>query len=247
MSPSDYDSFQTVDHHRRHEFAQIEEYSRRELPRLVQRELELRVERSFFPMEEQLRSELVDIVRDCLTEIFRSYQQGNRSSQASIHSTETSAGTARSLTPSSDSYILEGPALFDLSSPNSSPPLIVSTPQVLAPFVEPQTNHTVPHQATSYSMSISGHVQPVHLTSPDYTWHQTSVDHSQTLAPLSIETHLDFTSGLDPNSDIFDTWHGNPPSFETMATDSNNLLPAMVAQSFLPRSQYAKGFDRRKA
>jgi hypothetical protein len=60
-----------------HEFAQYEEYTRRELPRLVRRNLELRAIQSSSVLEEQLRGELVGIVRDCQLELSRAYQQAH--------------------------------------------------------------------------------------------------------------------------------------------------------------------------
>lgn len=55
------------------ELARYEQFLRRELPPAVRRELEIAVEREFYPMEERLKSQLVDIVRDLQLQLFQSY------------------------------------------------------------------------------------------------------------------------------------------------------------------------------
>jgi hypothetical protein len=57
------------------EFAQYEEYFRRELPQRVRHRLEVLVDQELGPVEERLKSRLVDIVRTCQEELFSSYQQ----------------------------------------------------------------------------------------------------------------------------------------------------------------------------
>jgi hypothetical protein len=55
--------------------ARYEQYLRRELPPAVRRELEYAVEREFSPIEEHLKSQLIDIVRDLQIQLFQTYTQ----------------------------------------------------------------------------------------------------------------------------------------------------------------------------
>ncbi|KAK3331329.1 hypothetical protein B0H66DRAFT_469697 [Apodospora peruviana] len=56
------------------EFQRYEQYLHRELPQLVRRRLEEAVSGFTTPLENQLRSQLVDIVRNSQSELFRSYR-----------------------------------------------------------------------------------------------------------------------------------------------------------------------------
>jgi hypothetical protein len=51
---------------------------RRELPPAVRRELEIAVEKEFSPLEERLKSQLINIVRDLQLQLFQSYTQSRR-------------------------------------------------------------------------------------------------------------------------------------------------------------------------
>ncbi|KAF2728720.1 hypothetical protein EJ04DRAFT_476937 [Polyplosphaeria fusca] len=55
------------------EVARYEQFLRRELPAAVRRELENTVEREFTPLEERLKSQLIEIVRDVQLQLFQSY------------------------------------------------------------------------------------------------------------------------------------------------------------------------------
>jgi hypothetical protein len=54
--------------------ARFQEFSRLELPRLVRRTLEVAVEREAQPLEERLKDQLVDIVRECQSQLFSMFQ-----------------------------------------------------------------------------------------------------------------------------------------------------------------------------
>ncbi|CAI6336622.1 unnamed protein product [Periconia digitata] len=54
--------------------AQFHEFSRLELPRLVRRTLEVAVEQEAQPLEEKLKERLVDIVRDCQSQLISLFQ-----------------------------------------------------------------------------------------------------------------------------------------------------------------------------
>ncbi|KAF0329289.1 hypothetical protein GQ607_003598 [Colletotrichum asianum] len=58
-------------------FARYERYLRRELPRKVRQELETRIEQALEPMEENLKSQVVDIVRDAQLSLFQSLVSSN--------------------------------------------------------------------------------------------------------------------------------------------------------------------------
>lgn len=60
------------------ELAQYEQYLRRELPPAVRRELEIAVKKEFSPLEERLKSQLINIVRDLQLQLFQSYTQSRR-------------------------------------------------------------------------------------------------------------------------------------------------------------------------
>lgn len=63
--------------------ARFQEFSRLELPRLVRRTLEVTVEEEAQPLEERLKERLVDIVRDCQTQLISLFQSTTTQSQAS--------------------------------------------------------------------------------------------------------------------------------------------------------------------
>ncbi|KAH0545448.1 hypothetical protein FGG08_000449 [Glutinoglossum americanum] len=56
------------------EISSYEAFSRRELPRLVRRQLEAAVENEVQPIEEELKARLVEIVRDCQASVFLMYR-----------------------------------------------------------------------------------------------------------------------------------------------------------------------------
>lgn len=65
------------------DIAQYEEFLRRELPRRVRGELEVRIEQELSPVEESLKRQLVDIVRDMQQRLFADFRrlQGEGASQ----------------------------------------------------------------------------------------------------------------------------------------------------------------------
>lgn len=56
------------------EFARYEEFLRRELPTRVRQQLEVRIEEALNPVEESLRGQIVDIVRDMQLQLFEMYK-----------------------------------------------------------------------------------------------------------------------------------------------------------------------------
>lgn len=57
------------------ELERYETYLRRELPGRVRRELETRIDQALSPLEDSLRSELIDIVRDLQLTLFEEYKK----------------------------------------------------------------------------------------------------------------------------------------------------------------------------
>jgi hypothetical protein len=74
------------------EFARYEEFLRRELPPLVRNKLVARIDEVLDPIEETLKSELVDIVHDLQLQLFRTYQQQSQASRETTGLAEAGDG-----------------------------------------------------------------------------------------------------------------------------------------------------------
>jgi hypothetical protein len=61
------------------DFANFEEYQKREMPKMLDEHLHVLLEREHESVEEKFKSELLSMVRDCNTEIMQRYQQLRRS------------------------------------------------------------------------------------------------------------------------------------------------------------------------
>lgn len=68
------------------EVARYEQFLRRELPAAVRRELEVAAEAELTPMEERLKSRLIDIVRDVQLQLFQAYAHSRGVPKAPAHS-----------------------------------------------------------------------------------------------------------------------------------------------------------------
>jgi hypothetical protein len=91
-----------------------------ELPRLIRNRLEVAVLGASEPLESQIRSQLVDIVRNCQSEAFRSYQS---SAPRQISPPDGQAGSSNSTQPlESEPLPLDPP--FDISAWFQPPSLI---------------------------------------------------------------------------------------------------------------------------
>jgi len=218
----DYDSDQTVDHHRRDEFAQIEKYARRELPRLVRRELELRVQRSCSDMEDQLRRELVDIVRHCQSEIFRSYRQTNGSFSSSNHSIDN-GGTAQSSTQVSESSTSRSPEPHYVSPTMAPPAIPAASASPLSRSIE--SRNIFPHpNGTSESGTTSSN--EYFDTNHSYISHnQSRVNQYEIPSSSSFENLGAFTSELSWTPNFFDGCQGNLINLDDQEYVFNSFLP----------------------
>lgn len=112
-------------------FAQYEEFLSRELPRHVRKELELAMDSELEPIEDRLKSQLVDIVRSCQEKLFRMYQE---SLQPPIASNEPSVdvpvtevfpavGNSNTVVPPRSSVSIENEDQLATSVPPSYPAL----------------------------------------------------------------------------------------------------------------------------
>ena len=67
------------------ELSRYEQYLRRELPPAVRRELELALDRNLEPLEERLKAQLIEIVRDLQLQLFQSYTRHHNSTGGAVN------------------------------------------------------------------------------------------------------------------------------------------------------------------
>lgn len=200
----------------------IEEYTRRELPRLVRRELELRVQRSCSAIEDQLRRELVDIVRRCQSEIFRSYRQANGSFSSSNHSID-SGGSAHSPTQVSESSTSGSPAPYYVSPTMAPPAILAASASPLSRSTESRNIFPHPNGTSESRTTLSDE----HLdTNHSYIYHnQSKVSEHEIPSPLSFDNLGAFTSGLSWIPNFFDGWQGDLNNLDNQENVFNSFPP----------------------
>lgn len=106
-------------------FARYEEFLSRELPRQVRRELELALDQELEPIEDRLKSQLVDIVRTCQEKLFRLYQKSARNSPS------TATGNGPEITHS------DPPSSLSVPVQPSSSTISIDVDEQLAPYLAP--------------------------------------------------------------------------------------------------------------
>lgn len=107
-------------------FARYEEFLSRELPRRVCEMLEVAMNNELQPIEDKLKSQLVEMVRTCQEDLFRAYQQ-SLDPVSSTNSDANGHGTAGS-----------NVAFSEPDPTNHSEPLVCTeVEENLAPFVSP--------------------------------------------------------------------------------------------------------------
>jgi hypothetical protein len=74
--------------------ARFQEFSRLELPRLVRRTLEVAVEKEAQPLEERLKDQLVDIVRECQSQLISMFQAAAQPLPTELPTGQPDNGTA---------------------------------------------------------------------------------------------------------------------------------------------------------
>jgi hypothetical protein len=77
MNPASTESYED-------ELTRYEQFLRRELPNRVRQQLEVRIEQRFNPLEETLRTELVEIVRDMQLQLFEIYKSSRTNDPGSV-------------------------------------------------------------------------------------------------------------------------------------------------------------------
>jgi len=121
------------------ELADYEEYCRRELPRIFRASLEEVVNNSTQPLEEQLRSQLMDLIRDAQDRVFSRYRSSSASRRTPVRAVISSSPQTN--TSSSSSQGLETSPPTSQATTNTSPG---DQSQVrLPPFFQPPSpqNH----------------------------------------------------------------------------------------------------------
>ncbi|KAH7304168.1 hypothetical protein B0I35DRAFT_414647 [Stachybotrys elegans] len=102
-------------------FSQYEQFLRQELPSRVRQELEVRIRERLNPIEEGLRGELVDIVRDMQLQLFNIY----RASRATPNTTDNAI-----VSPENGNAVISGAASGETDQ-------IWDTAEQLQPFSQP--------------------------------------------------------------------------------------------------------------
>jgi len=129
------------------QFAEYEEFSKRELPRLVRTELEKLVSTEMQPLEESLKSRLVDLIRECQQSISDKFKAAHTASQPAqtyaTLSSETTGGTMpllRNSELSNERAAKNVPdqSLCSLAAPTIQPQIQVAEP-ILSEDLQPWT------------------------------------------------------------------------------------------------------------
>ena len=181
------------------ELADYEEYCRRELPRVFRTSLEEVVNNNTQPLEEQLRSQLMDLIRDAQDRVFSSYRS---SSSTAIGTPARSAPNPKSQATPSFSLSERLPTSPLRSQPTRGSPGDRSRPRLPAFFQPPSPqNHLesgldlsdrniTPSKPDRNDRSDSGYdsssfILPLPVTPSDSTVN-TSTSSSQTLPLLEM-------------------------------------------------------------
>ncbi|KAL8992289.1 MAG: hypothetical protein Q9169_007215, partial [Polycauliona sp. 2 TL-2023] len=135
-------------------FEDFETYSRIELPRLVEANLQVMVDAQTAPLEESLRAMLVDIVRRCQSTIAQNYGRINAVDRSGIHDSDPLLGNTTSRgTLDLSANTLDDTDIFQHDSPSffEEPPLL---PANEADAIA-NTFPSVPHNDASDSDAIA--------------------------------------------------------------------------------------------
>jgi len=105
------------------EFARFEDFSKKKLPELVRTSLEVLVEQNtqMQLLEESLKSQLIDIVRDCQEKLFSMYQDARRTGPSTP---TTAAVSSECLQRTIDSRSTTNPSQTELAEVFMPPPLV---------------------------------------------------------------------------------------------------------------------------
>lgn len=111
------------------ELGDYEEYCRRELPRRVRAALEEIVHNESQPIEESIRNQLMNIIRDCQDRVFSSYRSSSAAGVSVV------APSRNPVTSDSPSTLSQEPVTMVSSSPNPTPES--SFGRIAPPFFQP--------------------------------------------------------------------------------------------------------------
>jgi hypothetical protein len=175
----------------------------------------MRIKGSYSTVEERLRNDLVDIVRECQSKIFRLYRQTNGSSQSSTGSVDGSSAI-QSPPTITENYAFEGPALFDLSTTTTAHSLHVT-------LVDPLANH--PRSLYSHPI-VNNSSDPQYMLSPEYlapgqpyVGRNQSRDNDCNISSISSFDNVGtFSDGQETTTGFFDSWQNEIHNFEGVAT-----------------------------
>ena len=130
-------------------FAGFEEYRRRELPRIIKQRVEEAVQREHEPLEERVKNEVMQMIRDCTTELLQDY----RRERQSVVSTPTPAvaGEHFFVSPPPIPAHRSGPDLLEASQNATKAHLTRSAQLSDSGYRSIGSSFTAANEATSYS------------------------------------------------------------------------------------------------
>jgi len=127
------------------QLTEYEQYLRLELPRLIRNQLEVTILGASEPLESQIRSQLVDIVRSCQSEAFRAYQSSARPQSPSPNAQTGSRDPVQSL----ESAAVSTDPPFDMSA-------WFEPPTILDPDLQISSNELFPNEASCQTPDFLG-------------------------------------------------------------------------------------------
>jgi len=131
------------------DFAGFEEYRRRELPRIIRQRVEEAVQREHEPLEERVKNEIMQIIRDCTTELLHDYRR-ERQSVASTPARGV-AGEHFFVPPSPIPANQSGPGLLEASQNTNNAYLAKSAQLSDSGYRSLGSSFTAANAASSYS------------------------------------------------------------------------------------------------
>lgn len=185
--------------------ARFQEFSRLELPRLVRRTLEVTVEEEAQPLEERLKERLVDIVRECQTQLISLFQ-------STVTQTENSP-------PLSLSQL----RLPDIENTVESPAMVDRTKVVPTHDPRQHPGPTVPfHNFDSFQSISTVDYIPIPAQYPE---HEHVVAKHEPSPPIEGDSNT-------PDSGYDSTWNVASLPQESYTTHAHETFTQM--QSFVP-------------
>ncbi|KAI1323872.1 hypothetical protein F5Y16DRAFT_382503 [Xylariaceae sp. FL0255] len=100
---------------------EYEEYLERELPHRVRQQLEARIDQVLDPVEETMRGQLVDIVRDVQLDLFRLWRSSVRLPDGESHEVYSQPNTEVGIQEQQEQIAEPGPSTLEISADGTSP------------------------------------------------------------------------------------------------------------------------------